>query len=286
MMVTKTFIHCDPEMLEWCWAAEHELIVNPHWTSCYLIDGLLIDSGAPGGIDDLRKFINSLGAHKIEACVLTHTHEDHAGGAHMLHTEYNVPISASEKAIPILRTGFTYPEYRQIAWGEEGVLPVDAEIVPNQITSKSGKYSFEVLPIPGHAPEQVALIEKKHQWVFAADGVQIKYKRMFGKTSSIQEDISLIYQSIQDIRHITEGMTDLKVFLPGGKVFGKLFLNEKIKEIWNLRQNVHELDNQGHSVEEITQKIFGKEDIFDTFTNGALSKKNLILSILKWSTEK
>lgn len=286
MMVTRTFIHCNQEILEWCWASEHELIVNPHWTSCYLLDGLLIDSGAPGGIDDLNNFINSLGAQKIEACVLTHTHEDHAGGAHMLHTEHNVPIYASEKAIPILKTGYTYPEYRQIAWGEEGVLPVDVEIIPNQITSKSGKYIFDVLPIPGHAPEQVALIEKKQQWVFAADGVQIKYKRIFGKTSSIQEDISLIYQSIQDIRHITEGMTDLKVFLPGGRVLGEDFLDEKIREIWNLRQNVHELDNQDYSVEEITQKIFGEEDIFDIFTNGALSKKNLILSILKWPTEK
>ena len=100
-MATKIFYHCNQEILEWCWASDHEMMLNPHWTSCYLIDGLLIDSGAPGGADDFRDFVNSLD-EKIESCVLTHAHEDHAGGAHIMNNEFGVPIYASEKAIPIL----------------------------------------------------------------------------------------------------------------------------------------------------------------------------------------
>ncbi len=281
-MATKTFSHCDQEIIEWCWASEHELIINPHWTSCYLIDGLLIDTGAPGGVEDFRNFINSLGEQKIQACVLTHTHEDHAGGAHMLNTEFNIPIYASERAIPILKVGYTYPEYRQVVWGEDGVLPVDAEVLPNPISSMSGKYTFDVIPIPGHAPEQVALIEKQQEWAIVSDGIQIKYKRIFGKTSNIQEDISLIYQSIRDLNQFTEKMKDLTIFLPGGKVFRKDLINHKLKEIWTLRQEVQELDSQGYSVDEIVQKMFGEGDVFASFTDGELSKKNLILSIISW----
>ncbi len=281
-MVTKTVSHCNQEIFEWCWASEHELIINPHWTSCYLIDGLLIDTGAPGGVEDFRNFINSLGKQKIQACILTHAHEDHAGGAHMLQTEFKVPIYASERAIPILKTGYNYPEYRQVAWGEGGVLPVDVELFPNPISSMSGKYTFHVIPIPGHAPDQVALIEKQQEWLFVSDGIQTKYKRIFGKTSNIQEDISLIYQSIQDLDQFTERMRNLIIFLPGGKPFGKDLIKEKLEEIWILRQEVQELITQGDSVDEIVQKIFGDDDIFASFTNGELSKKNLILSVISW----
>ena len=280
--MTKTYSHCNQEITEWCWASEHELIINPHWTSCYLIDGLLIDTGAPGGVEDFRNFINSVGSQKIHACVLTHTHEDHAGGAHMLQTEFNIPIYASELAIPILKTGYTYPEYRQVVWGEGGVLPVDAELISNPISSMSEKYTFHVIPIPGHAPEQVALIEKRQEWVFVSDGIQTKYKRIFGKTSNIQEDISQIYQSIQNISRFTERMTNLTLFLPGGKLFGKDLIDQKIIELWNLRQEVQVLDSQGYSVDEIVRKIFGDQDVFASFTNGELSKENLILSVIRW----
>lgn len=280
-MATKIFYHCNQEILEWCWASDHEMMLNPHWTSCYLIDGLLIDSGAPGGVDNFRNFVNSLG-EKIEACILTHTHEDHAGGAHILNNEFGVPIYASEKAIPILKAGYNYPEYRQITWGEEGVLPVDAEIIPNSISSLSGKYTFRFLPIPGHAPDLIALIEKQREWAFVSDGIQVKYKRIFGGASSIQEDIPLIHQSIQDINHFTEKMTDLRIFLPGGKVYGRDLIDQKLQEIWNLRLEVQELVNQGFPVDEIVVKIFGEEDIFALLTNGRLSKRNLISALIEW----
>jgi glyoxylase-like metal-dependent hydrolase (beta-lactamase superfamily II) len=281
MMATKTFFHCNQEILEWCWASDHELILNPLWSSCYFIDGLLIDSCAPGGVREFREFIKSLD-QEIGACVLTHSHEDHAGGAHILKNEFGVSIYASEKAIPILKSGYSYPEYRKIAWGEDGVFPVEANLIPDPISSMSGKYTFYILPIPGHAPDQIALIEKQQEWAFTSDGIQVKYKRIFGASSAIPEDISLIYQSIQNISRFTEKMSNLKIFLPGGKVYGRDLIDQKLQEIWNLHLEVSQYADQGFSVDEIVIKIFGEKDIFALFTNGKLSKKNLITSLINW----
>lgn len=281
-MVTKINWYHEKEIIEWCWASESELITTPYWTSCYLIDGLLIDSGAPGGVKDFREFIMSEGPQKIKTCVLTHSHEDHAGGAHLLQKEFGITIFASQKALPILKKGYTYPQYRQIAWGSE-LLPVEAEPIPKSITSDSTRYSFDVLPIPGHAPDQVALIEKKQQWAFVTDGVQPKYKRIFGGTCSIQENISEIYQSIQDLYIFTEGMDNLQLFLSGkGVVLGRTFLEEKMKAIEVFHQSAHEFFNQGLNEDEIVQKMFEGEDFVGMMTEGELSRKNLIISLLDW----
>jgi len=102
-MVVRIDYHCNNEILEWQWSSDNELMSTPFFTSCYLIDGLLIDSGAPGGVDDLREFVNSLTPDEmIEKCFITHTHEDHAGGANLLNTEFEIPIYASKEAIDLL----------------------------------------------------------------------------------------------------------------------------------------------------------------------------------------
>lgn len=59
MMVTNTFYHTD-ELLEWTWAMEDEFIPKPFFTSCYYLDGILIDTGAPGGILEFKNFIENL----------------------------------------------------------------------------------------------------------------------------------------------------------------------------------------------------------------------------------
>ena len=124
------------------WSSDNPLMPYPYWTSCYLVDGLLIDSGAPGGENDLREFVKSLNhTQLIEKCFITHTHEDHAGGAHILDNEFGIPIYTSKKAIVLLKKGNTYPEYRQMAWGPK-LLPVHAKIIDEPIITKSKKYKF------------------------------------------------------------------------------------------------------------------------------------------------
>ncbi|MFX1326881.1 MAG: MBL fold metallo-hydrolase [Promethearchaeota archaeon] len=290
-MVVRINYYCNEEILEWQWASDNPLMPYPYFTSCYLVDGLLIDSGAPGGENDLKEFVKTLTYDQmIDKCFITHTHEDHAGGAHLLNVEFGIPIYTSKKAVDLLKLGNTFPEYRQIAWGPK-LKSVNAEVIDKPIITRSKQYKFELFPMLGHAPELVALIEKTQQWVFVADAVQPKYKMLFGKNSNIQEDISLIYESLQKLYKFTENMNDLLIFSAGNGVFqGRDFLIEKMTEIQNLHRDVHDnykvLDKEGLSEEQIHKKLvkllFRKESVISKLTQGDLSRKNLILSLLNW----
>lgn len=290
-MVVRITYHCNNEILEWQWASDNELMPYPYFTSCYLVDGLLIDSGAPGGENDLRAFLKFLPPDKmIDKCFITHAHEDHAGGAHILNTEFNIPIYTSKKVKELLKKDKIYPEYRQLAWGPK-LLPVNVEIIDKPIITKSKKYKFELFPMIGHAPELIALIERDQQWAFVADAVQPKYKMLFGGNSDIQEDISLIYQSLQNLYESTEGMDKLLIFSAGNGVFkSREFLIERMDEIQEKHKEVHESYNNflknGLSeiqvIKKILKKIFKRESIFGRLTQGDISRKNLIISLLNW----
>ncbi len=290
-MVIKITYHCNNEIIEWQWASNNDLMPYPYFTSCYLVDGLLIDSSAPGGVNDLREFVKSLNHDEmIDKCFITHSHEDHAGNAHLLNTEFGIPIYTSRKARDLLIRSNTYPEYRQLAWGPK-LLPVNAKIIDGPIITKSKKYKFELFPMSGHAPELVALIEEEQQWAFVADAVQPKYKMIFGRNSDIQEDISLIYQSLSELYEFTENMEKLLIFSAGNGILqGREIIKEKMEEIENLYLKVHKekkkLQEQGFKedklIKKIVKNIFERESIIGKLTQGDLSRENLILSLLKW----
>jgi len=290
-MVVQIVYHCNNEILEWKWSSDNKLMPQPFWTSVFLIDGLLIDAGAPGGVDDLRKFVKSLDSENmIEKCVITHNHEDHCGGGRMLQEEFSIPIFASKLAVPLLMKEKNYPDYRQMTWGVN-YQPFQAKTLNDSISSKSGNYGFDVLEMPGHAPELITLIERKKQWSFITDAVMPKYQLIFGKDTDIPEDISLIFQSIKTLHNFTIGMDNLILFTSGKGVFkGRSFLKEKMDEIKLLHLKAHRFQNEAKQkglrdkqlLRYVLKKMFKRENFVGILTRGGLSHKNLIESLLKW----
>ena len=291
-MVVQKVYHCDGEILEWKWSSDSELMPQPFWTSTFLIDGLLIDSGAPGGVDDLRKFIKSLDYNEmVEKCVITHNHEDHCGGGRMLQEDFKIPVYASKLAIPLLKKEKNYPDYRKLAWGEK-FHPFEAIALNDKISTKSNKYIFDIIDTPGHAPELVCLLERKREWLFISDAVMPKYRMIFGKKTDIPENISLIYQSIQKLYDLTSGMENIVLFTSGKGVFyGRSFLLERLEELKTLHREAHLFSDEAikkglkekQLIKYILRKMFKRESFFGTFTRGGISNQNLIISLLEWS---
>ena len=282
-MVVEIETYDDGEIIEWKWSTDNPLLPRPYFTSCYFIDGLLIDSGAPASAEELCDFIENLLKSKVEKCFITHNHEDHSGGAHLLKSKLQIPIFSGRKTISMIKNGYTYPDYRKLTWGPE--LPgTEAEISVNPLFTVNKKYEFEIFPMPGHCPDLNALIDKKHQLAFVADAVLPKYKMIFGGTSAIKEDIKQTYVSIKNLYELTEGMDNLRIFIAGHGVYqGRSFLLEKLNEIKEMHENVHRLINKGRNAEEILNEMFGGEDFVGNFTRGELSIFNLIQSLMNWT---
>ena len=294
-MGTKIISYHNGEIIEWRWWAESKLISFQLFASCFLIDGFLVDTCAPGSEIDLRKWVTTLGGkNHINSIFLTHFHEDHAGGAPMLKKEFNIPIYASPLTIPYLKKGYKYRFYRKTYWGRSGQKAIDVEPVKEPIITKSGKYSFELFPMPGHSPDLTALIDKKNQIAFVGDAIMYKYGYTFGGSSpDLYEDISQIYKSQKSLYKITEGMDDLQIFVAHVGMVNRNFIAEKLKEIENLHIEAHknqkDLLNSGYKkqskiVKEIVKRMWKKGELlqFKILSMGEISRANLVATLLNW----
>jgi glyoxylase-like metal-dependent hydrolase (beta-lactamase superfamily II) len=274
-------------VVRWRWNIESPLIPKPYWTSVFLADGLMFDAGAPAGAEDLRFFLRSLPPEEApERVLLTHGHEDHAGGASMLIGEMNLPVHVHPKAVNMLRAGYDYPDYRKIAWG--GPL-AGAEVRPlgeRVIRSRTGSFTFDVLRLPGHASCLIVPVERKRGLCFTSDLVLPAYRMIFGGSSSIREDIAEIYRSLNKLHAFTEGMERLLICTAGHDVFpeGRKLLAEKMIEIERMRERAHGLRARGLAEEEIVKEMFGGENIVSQMTKGDLSFTNMVKSLLTWSS--
>ena len=114
---------------------------------------------------------------------------------------------------------------------------------------------------------------------------------IFGKHTDIPEDISLIFQSIKKLYDFTKGMDNLFLFTSGKGIFkGRSFLKDRLDEINSLHLNAHRFQNEAKQkglqdkqlIKYVLKKMFRRENFLGVLTQGGLSSKNLITSLLEW----
>jgi glyoxylase-like metal-dependent hydrolase (beta-lactamase superfamily II) len=240
----------------------------------YLVDGLLIDTGATVVRSQFRK---TLEKETVTLVVNTHSHEDHIGNNAMVAKLKGAEILAQEKALPILANPklLHLRGYQRFAWG----TPVPSKGNPLGSEVRTSEHVFQVIETPGHTPDHVCLFEPEQGWLFSGD-LHVA-------------ELSLVYQPYD---HFHQILASLQKLLPldihtifdahkGVIEDGPGALKAKVEFMETTQAKVLELHKKGISPKEISKAVLGKEEIFAAITGGHMSKLNGIKSILNGTNE-
>ena len=133
---------------------------------------------------------NDLQLKDLTEIILTHHHADHIGLVNPIVSKHPIPVYASPSSIPRLkrdenflkmRIEFFSKLYSEMGCGELGLGQVhflkeaiqknkDQALQCEIIEIKERKlFDFLVMPVPGHAPDQLAFFNQEHRWMLVGD---------------------------------------------------------------------------------------------------------------------
>lgn len=241
----------------------------------YFVDGLLIDTGH----SNARKMIMShLTKLPVEQIFITHHHEDHNGNLVALQNHFKVPTYSSSLCAEIMKKPPTISFSQWLTWGKtsknKNIIPLEAEI-------KTANYTFQLIPIPGHAKDMVALYEANEGWLFSADLYVYDYIKFFLREESIAEQIT-------SIKRVLALDFNLLFCSHNPKIKnGKMHLKRKLEFLENFYQTVVNWHTQGYPPEQIMDKMNLKKQYWMRFiSGGALSTLNMVKSVIRDETTK
>jgi glyoxylase-like metal-dependent hydrolase (beta-lactamase superfamily II) len=244
-----------------------------YWTTAYLVDGLLIDTGCAHSAPELAEAIAGTLLLRI---VNTHSHEDHIGANGLLQRQRDgLEILAHPLALPVLadprRTQPLHP-YRRVMWGWPE--PSQGQPISDGEAIETARHRFQVLHTPGHSPDHLCLYEPDRGWLFTGD--------LFvgGWDRALRADYD-IWQIISSLKRVA-ALPATRLFPGSARVREKPSeaLAAKIDYLSRLGEGVLALHRQGWGVSEITRALCGKPMLIEFITWGHFARRRLVLSYL------
>ncbi|MFZ5819086.1 MAG: MBL fold metallo-hydrolase [Chloroflexota bacterium] len=245
-----------------------------YWTTAYLVDGLLVDSGCAHSAPELSAFLR--GRPPVEL-FNTHSHEDHIGGNRPLQDAFpGLEIFAHPLALPVLadpRRNQPLHPYRRVIWGwpqaSTGKPVVDGDVI------QVGRSTFRVIATPGHAPDHLCLYEPERGWLFSGDlfvGGQ-------DRALLAEADIWSVIASLKKVAGL-----ELTCLFPGSarvRENPRSELQEKIAYLEEMGARTLDLHARGWGIGAIARALFGGPLFIELFTLGHFSRRNLVRSYLR-----
>lgn len=243
-------------------------------------DVCLIDSGNDKSAG--RKVRQILDAHgwNLVSIYNTHSHADHIGGNQYLQSQTGCAVYA-----PGLECAFTRHPLLEPVMLYGGFPPDDLrhkflmaqESPAEYLTADVLPEGFDMIPLPGHAPDMVGL-RTPDDIVFLADclsGAETLNKYGIGYTF----DIAAYLKTLEDIQHLSA-----KLFIPSHAEPTENIVplaQMNIAKVWEIAECIVSLCVQPACFESILQRLFESYHLNMTFEQYALIGSTL-RSYLTW----
>lgn len=236
----------------------------------YFIDGLLIDTGHSRM---RKKAIETFRQLAVNQVFITHHHEDHTGNLEAIQEQFRVPTYASAKCVEVMKKP---PRISPAQWASWGPRPANFNLIAKDDFIKTPQHHFEIIPIPGHAVDMVALYEKERGWLFAADLWVYDYIRYFMESESMA-------QQIESLKRVLE--LDFEVLLCGHNPQfenGKERVRRKLAFLEDFYGRAAELYQEGYAEKEIFNQMGIKEKWeIRAMSLGHLSAVNMVRAVIR-----
>jgi len=247
------------------------------WVACYLVDGLLVDTGPAHVSEELMRFLEN---KKVQKVVNTHYHEDHISSNTAIQKKFGINIFAHSKAVPKINKPAKLFPYQEMAWGYP--VPSKTKKIGKRIDTEN--YQFEVVHTPGHCDDHICLFESKKAWLFSGD-------LYFSEKPNVARPEERQWEIIASLKKVRALKPRIMFPAPGNVVTdASAVLDRTIVYLESLGERVQRLHEKGISPVEIRDVIFGQEVTvsfggqkvpFRDLTNDQFSTENLIYSFLK-----
>ena len=245
-----------------------------YWTTAYLVDGLLVDSGCAASADEL---VAALKDSTIKHIINTHSHEDHIGANGFLQEDRTgLEILAHPSALRILanpREEQQLQLYRRLIWGwpksSQAVAVSDGEVI------KTSNHRFRVIYTPGHSPDHLCLYEPDEGWLFTGD----LFNGSKDRAIRMDTDIWGIIASLKKIYDLS-----LSCLYPGcARVRDnpRQELSQKIVYLEEMGEKVLFLHRKGMSRSDIIKTLFPGIMLVELITMGHFSRWGFVNAFLQ-----
>lgn len=234
----------------------------------FLVDGMLIDTGAQSLQQELVPFFQS---HDFDVVALTHSHEDHTGTAPWIVRNKQVPVYIHPMSIETCAKPGDYPEYRQMVWGVREGFPA----LPIEDTIQSRQFTWQAIHTPGHSDDHLVFLNKDTGILFSGDLFVTPKTKLIMRQESVPKTISSLKTVLQ------YDFQEMFCCHAGHIPDGKKLMQMKLDYLENLCGEVLHLDRQGWTIQKITERLFPQQYELITVSRNEWDSKHIVRSIVE-----
>ncbi|MEH7144369.1 MBL fold metallo-hydrolase [Priestia megaterium] len=199
-------------------AFDQNIILNPTlvWNND---EAILIDTGMPGQINQLKEVLNELNMsiEDLKAIFLTHQDLDHIGGVADIRKKSNENIIVYahefdkpyiEGKLPLIKTNASQMSNEELAAIPDDIkylyknppkIDVDRVLKGSQLLPYCG--GIEVIFTPGHTPGHVSFYLKKSKTLVAGDALVLANGQLMGPVKQTTLNMDQAVQSLENFLH-------------------------------------------------------------------------------------